>query len=127
MGKLDTGPIFADIGDRVAALLGGDLDEAYLYAEMEEGMYGASIFKDIGDRILYRDPDDYLIDHIEKAWEAEAVGSRWQILEYEVSKGRFKVELTYPTDIDPDESSLDRRARALKRRYGNKPIDYSNP
>ena len=45
-------------------------------------------------------------------------------MQYRIGGGTFTAFFAYPDEIDPDESTMDRRSRILQQRYGNKRIDY---
>jgi hypothetical protein len=40
---------------------------------------------------------------------------------------KFEVSIDYWEAIDPEESCLDRRERAIRERFGDKAVDYSDP
>jgi signal peptidase I len=118
------GPVYADIGGELAEIVGGDPDGVYLYAEAGEGWYGYGVFKDEGDKVRYFDPTSELGDLIYHAWLAEESDKRWAVMEYEISGTNFDAKFQFPDEIDPKESETERRPRALKKRYGDKPIIY---
>ena len=118
------GPAYADIGEELAEIVGGDPDGVYLYAEAGEGWYGFGVFKDEGDIIRYFKPSSELGDLIYAAWLIEEPDKRWAVMEYEVKGTRFDAQFQFPEEIDPDESEMERRPRALRIRYGDKPIIY---
>jgi hypothetical protein len=128
MAQHETGPIYEAIGRLISNALDGDAEGAFMYAEAGDNWQEASIFKDIGSKILYRDPSDELFDRIDEAWLAEEPGKRWHGMEFSISGGKFDATFAYPDELDLDnESSFERRARVLRKKYGDKPIDYSDP
>lgn len=45
-------------------------------------------------------------------------------MEYLVRDGKLEVAYTYPDEIDPEEDVVERRARVVRRYFGEKPIVY---
>jgi hypothetical protein len=128
MAQLDTGPIYEAIGSLIALLLDGDAEGAFMYAEAWDNCQEASIFKDIGNQIIYRGPSEELFNLIDEAWLAEEPDKRWQAMQYSISGGKFDVTFLYPDELDlENESSFERSERVLRDRFGDKPVDYSNP
>jgi hypothetical protein len=118
--------------NEIGQLLGEDdeypLDGTLLYAEVDSNFVAPSIFKDLGDHILYRDPDlDVLGDALLNLWNAQDRGKRWEAIEYVVRGGKFTATFTYPDEIDHHEDSLDRRDRIVERHFGKKRIVYPPP
>jgi hypothetical protein len=118
--------------NRIGQLLAEDtdypLEGTLLYAKVDQAFVAPSIFKDIGDRILYRDPDlDRLGDALLDLWDAQDTKKRWAEIEYVVRGDKFRATFTYPEEIDSEEEPFDRRDRIVKRHFGNKPIVYPPP
>lgn len=127
MANVELGPIFAEIGQLLAADLRTDPDGGFMYAEAGEGWIEPSLFKDVGNRIIYREPSNALSDKLLQAWEAEEPDKRWAALRYEIASGRFTVSFIYPDELNAEESSFERSERVLKEKFGDKPVDYSDP
>ncbi|WP_293883772.1 hypothetical protein [Sphingomonas sp.] len=85
------------------------------------------IFRELGNRILYRDPSKELLDRIMDAWDATEADKKWEVMQYTVINGTFQATFEFPDELDPDEGGHWRRARVLRERYGDKPVDYSDP
>jgi hypothetical protein len=121
-------PKLGDLLNEVAQILAEDteypLEGTFLYAEFDWAMVGASVFKDLGDRLVYRWPSDYLSHKLLDLWYEEEPEKRWATMEYTIVGGEFHTTFVYPDEIDPEEGSIDRRERILAQRYGNKRIDY---
>lgn len=101
------------------------LDGTLLHARVQRNSVGPSIFKDLGDHILYRDPDlDRLGDALLDLWEAQEGEERWEELQYFVKDGRFEVIFVYPEELDPDEMSMERRDKVVRQYFGDKPVVY---
>ena len=118
------GPTLSGIGGELAEIVGGNPDGTFLYAEAEEGSYGYGVFKEEGNVVRYYDPTRTLGDLIWKAWKAEEPNKRWAVMEYQIKGTRFDVTFQFSDEIDPNESEVERRPRALKRRFGDKPVIY---
>jgi hypothetical protein len=121
------GPLLADIGGELAEIVGGNPDAVFLYAEAGQGWLGAGVFKEEGERVQYFDPSSGLTDLLLEAWNAEEPDKRWAVMEYEVKGTKFDAQFQFPDEIDPNETEMDRRPRALKRRFGDRPVIYPPP
>ena len=118
-------PLINGIGDLLAEDGDYPLDSTLLYAEVDEGYVAPSIYKDLGNHILYREPDlDRLGDALLDLWEAQSFDDRWAAIEYVVREGRFEATYIYPDAIDPEELLHDRVQRVVRRYFGEKPIIY---
>lgn len=125
MADDETDRLLNEIGQMLAQDREYPLDGTLLYAELDRNMVGPSIFKELGNQILYRRPDlDHLGDALLDLWEAQDTDDRWAEIEYLVRDGKFDVTYTYPDEIDPEEDSMERRDRVVRRHFGNKPIVY---
>jgi hypothetical protein len=121
-------PMLAEIGRFIADILGEKGAEgAFMYAEAGDMWQAAGIFKDLGNQVMYRDPSRPLTSAIQDLWESADDGKKWAVLLYTISNGKFDAHFTFPEDNDPAEGSYERRKRALEERYGDKPVDYSDP
>ena len=74
--------------------------------------------------MVYYDPSDELFDALFDLWEFAEADKKWAVLHYEVNDGAFKSRFSYPDQIDPEEFNYERRERALRARYGDKPVIY---
>jgi hypothetical protein len=115
--------------DKVGQLLAEDqeypLDGTLLHARVRRNSVGPSIFKDLGNHILYRRPDlDQLGDALLDLWEAQEGEERWEEIQYFVKDGRFEVIFVYPDELDPEEMSLERRDKVVKQYFGDRPVVY---
>ncbi len=115
--------------NEIGRLLGEDIDypsePTFLYAQLDHNMIGESIFKNLGNQILFRWP---VIKDLPYAlldlWELQKREVRWMELGYLLEAGRFEVTYVYRDEIDPEEDIVVRRARAARRYFGDKPITY---
>ena len=119
--------ILAQLGQHIAEIINGDPEGSYMYAEADDWFQEAGIFKDAGDTVAYFDPDTELFQEIGRLWEAAEANMKWSALHYDVKNGQFDAQFDYPDSFDPEETSDDRRERALKERFGDKPVVYPPP
>jgi hypothetical protein len=122
------GPQLDTIGHLLAATFQGDgSDGVFLYAEVGDNWQETSIFKDIGNQVIYRFPSEELCDALQSLWHLTAKDKKWTSISFAITDGKFDARFSYPDGIDPEESSFERSERMLVDRYGDKPIDYSEP
>jgi hypothetical protein len=124
MANDETGRLLNEIGNILARDTEYPLDGTFLYAEAKRMSVSIDIFKDLGDRLLYRWPMPGLSDAILDLWEAAPQNKRWSAMQYRIHDGTFEATFTYPEDFDEAEDVFVRRDRILQQRYGNKRIVY---
>jgi hypothetical protein len=96
-----------------------------LYAQLDHNVVGESIFKELGNQILFRWPmNQRLLYALLELWEAQDGKEWWTELEYVLRAGTFEVAYFYPDEIDPNEDVVERREAAVRRHFGEKPIVY---
>lgn len=128
MASSESERLLVEIGRLLAEDDAYPLDGTLLYAKLDYNVVGPSIFKELGNQILYRRPDlDRLGDALLDLWDAQDTDDRWAEIEYVIRDGRFDVTYTYPDEIDPEEDSNERRERVVRRHFGDKPIVYPPP
>lgn len=115
--------------NEIGRLLAEDVEYPFeptlLYAQLDRNMIGESIFKELGNQVLYRSPVIMRLPHVLlRLWEAQEGDDWWMEMEYLVRDGMFEVAYVYPDAIDPGEDILERRARSVRRHFGDKPIVY---
>ncbi len=120
---------FEELLTEVGQLLAEDseypLEDTLLHAIVHRAFVSPSIYKNLDDHILNRDPDlDRLGDALLDLWEAQEGDERWEEIHYVVRSGRFEAIFVYPEEIDADEEPIDRRERIVPQYFGNKPIIY---
>jgi hypothetical protein len=123
----DENKILVRIGQLIATIIESDPNGAFAYVEVKEMWSSASIFHDEGNRVVYYDPSRELGDAIEDLWYEREPEQRWGAMRYEIVDGQFSAEFDYPDKFNPDDDIHVRRERALKARYGDKPIYYPPP
>ena len=119
--------ILIRIGQELATMIGKNPDGAFSYTEVREMWMGPSAYHDEGNRVVYHDPSRKFCDAIWDLWYKREPEKRWGAMRYEIIDGEFSVEFDYPDQFDPNEDENDREERALKARYGAKPIYYPPP
>jgi hypothetical protein len=125
MADNETDRLLNEIGQLLAEDREYPLDGTLLYAELDRNVVSPSIFKELGNEILYRHPDlDRLGDALLDLWEAQSAEDRWVEIECLVRDGTFDVTYVYPDEIDPEEDFTERRDRVVRRHFGDKRIVY---
>lgn len=120
-----TASLLNEIGQLLAEDTDYPLDGTLLYAELDWNYVAPSIFKEVGNQVVYRDPDlDRLGGALLDLWKAQDTEERWTEIEYVVRGDNFHASFTYPHEIDPNEEPFDRRDRIVARHFGDKPIVY---
>ncbi len=72
-------------------------------------------------------PSPELIRKVQALWDAAEPDKKWNALFYTITGNRFDAKFQYEEDWDPAEHEINRRPRVLEAKYGNKPVDYSDP
>jgi hypothetical protein len=117
-------PIYAAIGQECAAIVGGNPDGLYLYAEAGQGWSGVAVFMNEGRAVRYFAPTRELCALIQEAWDKEETGQPWLVMEYEIHGGMFDANLIYPDEMGPGLTMAERQRDALRRRFGRKAVLY---
>ncbi len=99
------------------------LDKTLLYAEVASNTAEISVFKDIGNQIIYRPLDHDLFDLLLNLWELQEPSKAWIAIEYVIRGDHFEVTYTYPDDRGWSDE-LDYREKVVARYFGDKPIVY---
>lgn len=100
-------------------------ENTLLYAQLDYNSVSESIFKELGNQILYRDPVNKDLPYVLlDLWEIPESDKRWAEMEYVYRDGQFQVTYIYADEIDPEDDFFERRDRAVRRHLGEKPIVY---
>lgn len=114
--------------ETLAQLMGRSFDHGpgliCLYAEMEPDVLAPSLFKDLGDHVLYRDPDNGIDDQLFKIWDQLDEDDRWRVIECKLKDGEFEAVFRFGDALDPNEDVDERRPRFLTAVFGDKPVVY---
>ena len=119
----EVGALLNEVGNILAQDRAYPLDGTFLYVEAEPQSVSASIFKDLGDHLLYRFPNEALNAVLLELWEAEPVKKRWTAMQYVIDGDRFTTSFSFDR-LDPEVSTITRRQAILDKRYGNKQVVY---
>jgi hypothetical protein len=123
------GMLFSQIAASVAQFVGSTAWPIWAYIEAGDGWVQPSIFKErskvvdyvLGDHVRRGELSDAILD----AWNAEAPGKRWAVMEMDIADGRFTTRLRYPGEVPADGAgSMDRSEAAIEARFGSKPVIY---
>jgi len=119
----EIGTLLNEIGKILAKDTAYALEGTFLYVEAAPQTVSASIFKDLGDHLLYRLPTSDLDDILLELWDAEAPHKRWSAMQYVIDGDRFTTSFSFDK-LDPKVSTIKRRQEILDQRYGNKQVVY---
>lgn len=126
MDRSDIGPKYAELAQLIADSLRQDPNGSLMYAEVEEGSVASTIFKDVGNSILYRECSFELIEKIYDIWDETDAHEKWRGIKYIIAAGKFSVEMIF--DLGDDEDGyIDRSRKIAMERFANLEIDYSDP
>ena len=102
-----------------------------LYAEVEDGHSSCALFYETEAGIVrYRRCSELLWELIDSFWERWREGPcnhEWRVMCYVIEDGKFRIDYTYPDQINEEEGVPDRRPSAITKYFGDKKVDYSNP
>ncbi len=102
-----------------------------LYAEVEDGVSSADMFyrRASSATVKFLFGSSRLQDLVVSLWEnwKSAGNPEWRTLSYTIEGGKFNIDLSYPDQVNASEDLSDRRPRAVKKYFGDAPIDYSSP
>lgn len=123
----DLGPIYSEIGEEAAAIVGADADGIYLYVEVGDEWMSPNLYREDADAVRWFDASRELTGLVWDAWGAEEANRRWCVMEYEARAAKFDARFRFPDEVNVESMDEDRREVALKRRFGDKPIVYPPP
>ena len=114
--------------EMVAQLIGPSFEQGpgliCLYAEMVPDVLSPSLFKDLGDHVLYKNLNDDIVEHLWKIWDQLDEDDRWRVIECKLQDGQFEAVFRFEDALDPKEDVDERRPRFLKAVFGDKPVVY---
>ena len=130
--RLDSlGPLLGQIGQALADIAEGDPEGMFFYVELGEGWISQNLFKDEGNSVRYLEEGEShaLTDLLYELWYATPEDRRWSVMDYDIADGKFAATFRYPEEVDVEVYDRDdgRRGRALRARYGDKPVIYPPP
>lgn len=123
--------MYSEIGLAALDFAEGLAGKLLVYAEIEDGVISADIFYvNQAGVVRFRfspKPMQELIYSFWKQWK-ELPGNRtWQTMSYVIDCGKFKIDLSYPDEINPAEDISERRLMVVKKYFSNAKVDYSKP
>lgn len=122
--KLDKlGKLYSELGTVLLEWYGPGNHRITVYAEAGDNWSGTSIYHDEGHRIAYTDELD-VSEIILDLWYAEPADKRWKEMQFDIDGAKFHARNFYPEDMKKRESYRTRRERAVRERFGDKPIYY---
>lgn len=119
---------YQTIGDLLTAVLPSAFRKALLYAEVEDGVVGTSLFHEDHDgRVFYSPTPPQIVKAIYAFWiDWKGNNNPWRTFAYLLEGGRFRTELKYPDQIPEDEEEWERRPRILREHFAGKEVIYPN-
>jgi hypothetical protein len=124
MRSVELGSEYKALANLLVDACEGATDGIFLYAELEPGVVAPALFQDVGDRVVYREPNSEIMDKLEEIWENLDTLDQWLVIECRIDEGHFDARFAFPDELDPNESEDERQPRALKAVFGDKPILY---
>ena len=84
MNSIDTGPLYAKIAGLAVENAQSINENILLYIEIEEGVIGGAIFKEVGDKIYYYQCGTELIEATYELWNLLPDTDRWSIMNMDI-------------------------------------------
>lgn len=125
MNSIDTGPLYAKIAGLAVENAQSINENILLYIEIEEGVIGGAIFKEVGDKIYYYQCGTELIEATYELWNLLPDTDRWSIMNMDITNGAFDAKFEFPENWSMFEEGDDpgeRQDRAAIARFGKKEI-----
>jgi len=119
------------IGHALQAQCPSEAEHLLLYAEVEEGVIGCSVFFSASPGVLvFRYASDELENLVYDLWEAGQDGlppKSWAAIEYMLAGKKLDVSLSYPEQFKQNEGQHERRPRVVARHFPGFHVDFSQP
>lgn len=123
------GELYAELAAEITRLAGTEDQQILLYVEAGEMWSGISLYRNEPERVSYVDESvedsNLLSDIILDIWYAEDPDKRWVEMQLDVDGKKFEARQFFSDQLNKRESYDDRRERAVRERFGDKPIYYS--
>ncbi|MFO7592715.1 MAG: hypothetical protein R6X15_01545 [Pseudomonadota bacterium] len=122
--------VIEELGFDLTEWLGDNLQDALILGDCEDGVVAADVvFRDpLTGKLIYKSAPDSLTDLVYSLWEEWPEGDeKWRAMEYVLQQGEFELNLIYADEYDEDAYDSDIREQAVKKYFGNEPVDESNP
>jgi hypothetical protein len=123
--------MYPEIGQAALDLADGLAGKLLVYAEVEDGVISADVFYlNQSGIVRFRfspRPMQELIYSFWEQWKEQPGNREWRTMSYVIDAGKFKIDLSYPDEINPDEDISERRPSVVKKYFGDLKVDYSKP
>lgn len=119
-GKL--GSLLTEVGLEATALVGGDPDGLFLYAEMDDARLSVFLFRNEGKAVRWYLDSFELTERIQRVWSSAEAKERWAVMIYEVQGGKFDVSLSFPEEVDFTSEQPERVFNALWKRFPGRKV-----
>ncbi len=123
--------LYPEIGRAALGLAEGLAGKLLVYAEVEDGVISADVFYvNQAGVVRFRfspKPMQELIYSFWERWKEQPGNREWRAMSYVIEGGKFKIDLSYPDEINPDEDISERRPTVVKKHFGDMKVDYSKP
>lgn len=122
--KLDRlGQLYSELGTALLDWFGPGEHHVTVYVEAADMFVGTSIYRDEGHRIAYTN-DLSVAEILLDLWYAEPADKRWREMQFDIDGRKFHARNFFPEDLKKRETYEMRRERAVRERFGDKPIYY---
>ena len=122
---------YQQIGALASAQAFDSVGKILLYAEVGDGWSSADlIYQTSPKSARHRFCEDKLREVVIDFWEywkEDSKNQEWRCIEYVIENENFKIDLTYPDQIDENQATFERRPAVIDKHFGGVEIDYSNP
>ena len=123
------GDLYAELASEIFRIVGPEEEQLLFYAEAGDMWTGFSLYRNEAARVSYVDETvedtNLLSDIVLDIWYAEDSDKRWVEMQLAVDGKKFEARQFYADQLDRRETYDDRRERAVRERFGDKPIYYS--
>lgn len=123
--------MYPEIGQAALGLAEGLAGKLLVYTEVEDGVISADVFYvNQAGVVRFRfspKPMQELIYSFWERWKEQPGNREWRAMSYVIDGGKFKIDLSYPDEINPDEDLSERRPTVVKKHFGDMKVDYSKP
>lgn len=123
--KLDKlGELYSELGATLLKWFGPGEHHITVYVEAGDMWVGTSIYHDEGHRVAFIDDLD-ISEILLDIWYAEPVDKRWEEMQFDIDGTKFHARNFFAEELKKRETYMIRRERAVRERFGDKPIYYS--
>ena len=124
--------MYQEIGQAAVSVVEGMVGKLLVYSEVEEGVISSDMFYVNQDDDVVRlrfspKPLQMLIYSFWERWKEQPGNHEWRTMSYVIDGGKFSIDLTYPDQIDPSGDIATRRPSVIKKHFGDRTVDYSEP